>query len=87
MRLGRWVECGLNSLNTHGQESGLVRNICKSHVVGISRCLVVSVSLSPSFLPFYLAGYGCGGGGFGRGGDRPECLASSFHGTIAQVFF
>lgn len=92
--LGRWVECRLNSLNSHGQESELVRNICKSHVVGTVRCWVVSDDsslLSPTYLLFYLAGRGWARGGFGRCGDRTECLAQlftgSFRGTIAPGLF
>lgn len=84
-----WVGCRLD-FRSHGKESGLVRNICKSHAVGTIRCSVVSVDsalLSPSLLPFYLAGHGWAMGGFRRGGTGLNVLACSLHGTIAPGLF
>lgn len=58
--LGRWVGCRLN-LSCHGEESALVRSICRSHAISAVRYSVVSVDSalpSPCALPFYLAGHG-----------------------------
>lgn len=89
LRLARWVGCRLN-FRSHGKESGLVRNICKSHAVGTIRCSVVSVDsalLSPTLLPFYLAGHGWETGGFRRGGTGLNVFACSLYGTIASGLF
>lgn len=47
--------------SSHGEESGLVRSICRSCAIGAVWHLVVSVDsalLSPRPLPLYLTGHG-----------------------------
>lgn len=89
MWLARWVGCTLD-FRSHGKESGLVRNICKSYAVGTIRCSVVSVDsalLSLSLLPFYFARHGWETGESRRGGTGLNVLACSLYGTIASGLF